>query len=449
MPRSYGVVFIVALALWVLLGVLVSDALGSHVSCGKVITQDTTLDSDLLDCPGDGIVIGAPGITLDLDGHVVDGDGDPGRRPGCDTGIVNGRFDSCSGQVVGHDGVTVRNGTVQEFAHGVQVIIADRNSLLRLHLEHNTGFGGIATFLMTNGRIEGNRAFGNRSAGIAVYEPGGRTTITGNLLGRNSGHGIELAGSAPGDRLEDNVTFANTGAGFNVSGARGLLVRGNRSSANAVGMNFWDGVSDTRVVGNRLWSNGFAGISIEEGSHRNRIEGNAVFRNAYASSVQFPGGGITLSNGDDNRITGNRVLDNGGDGGIVFGAESRGDVVASNHVAGNAGHGILLGVLYEDAGGAIVSGNHVVRNGEDGIHVREESLDPETHIEVSEVWGNHTDRNGDDGIDVRSDKVAVAANRAAWNADLGIDAVAGVTDGGGNRARWNGNPLQCVNVFCR
>jgi hypothetical protein len=87
MPRSFGVVFVVALAMWALLGMLVSDALANHVTCGDVITTDTTLDSDLLDCPGHGIVIGAPGITLDLNGHTVDGDGDP-RPPhlGCDTG---------------------------------------------------------------------------------------------------------------------------------------------------------------------------------------------------------------------------------------------------------------------------------------------------------------------------------------------------------------------------
>ena len=42
-------------------------------SCGDVITQDTTLDSDLIDCPGDGVVIGASGITLDLAGHTIDG----------------------------------------------------------------------------------------------------------------------------------------------------------------------------------------------------------------------------------------------------------------------------------------------------------------------------------------------------------------------------------------
>jgi hypothetical protein len=66
MPRSFGVVFLVALMAWALLGLFAGRALGNHVRCGDVITQDTTLDSDLIDCPGDGIVIGASDITLDL-----------------------------------------------------------------------------------------------------------------------------------------------------------------------------------------------------------------------------------------------------------------------------------------------------------------------------------------------------------------------------------------------
>ena len=50
-------------------------ALASHVSCGDTITADTTLDSDLVDCPNNGIVIGANNVTLDLNGHTIDGDG--------------------------------------------------------------------------------------------------------------------------------------------------------------------------------------------------------------------------------------------------------------------------------------------------------------------------------------------------------------------------------------
>jgi hypothetical protein len=84
----------------------------------------------------------------------------------------------------------------------------------------------------------------------------------------------------------------------------------------------------------------------------------------------------------------------------------------------------------------------------DGIHFGREMMDPDTHIQVSELRGNRTDRNGDDGIDVRSDKVALVANRASSNFDLGIEAIAGVLDGGGNRAFGNGNPLQCVSIAC-
>src|SRR4051794_9481152 len=81
------------------------QAVASHVQCGDVITSDTTLDSDLLDCPGDGVVIGADGVTLDLAGHLIDGDGLQGDFPG-DQGVDD------SG---GFDRVRVLNGTVQQF----------------------------------------------------------------------------------------------------------------------------------------------------------------------------------------------------------------------------------------------------------------------------------------------------------------------------------------------
>jgi parallel beta-helix repeat protein len=380
----------------------------------------------------------------------VDGDGDPLGARGCDTGIANGRFDSCSGQVAGHRDVTIRDGTVRQFAHGVQVVIADRNSLLRLRLEHNSGFGGIASYLMKDGRIEDNRAFANDNAGIAVYEPAGETTISRNVSGRNPGDGIEVMGAAPGDRFEDNVAFGNRGAGFDIGGARGLLIRGNRSYANPVGMNLWDGVIDNQIVVNRVWGNGVAGISMGEGAHGNRLEHNAVYRNGRSASAPTPySGGITIAEGRGNRIIGNRVLGNGGQGGIVIADESGGNVIASNDVSGSIAHGISIAPLYEDAGGMTINANKVTRNGLDGIHVSDELHDPDTHIQVSRVRGNRTDRNGDDGIDVRSAMVALAGNRARWNADLGIDAIPAVADGGRNRARWNGNPLQCVNVFCR
>ena len=42
------------------------QARASQVSCGDTISSDTKLKNDLTNCPGNGIVIGADNITLDL-----------------------------------------------------------------------------------------------------------------------------------------------------------------------------------------------------------------------------------------------------------------------------------------------------------------------------------------------------------------------------------------------
>jgi hypothetical protein len=90
-------------------------ALASNVICGDTITADTTLDSDLVDCPNNGIVIGADDITLDLNGHTVSGDGEEFKAcpedEFCDVGLLND----------GHDGVTLKDGSVRQFASGALV----------------------------------------------------------------------------------------------------------------------------------------------------------------------------------------------------------------------------------------------------------------------------------------------------------------------------------------
>jgi len=48
---------------------------GTTVTCGQVITQSIKVANDLTDCPGDGLVIGANNVKIDLHGHTIDGDG--------------------------------------------------------------------------------------------------------------------------------------------------------------------------------------------------------------------------------------------------------------------------------------------------------------------------------------------------------------------------------------
>ncbi len=114
-------------ALVLLLALLPSTASATHVSCGDVIAQDTTLDSDLVNCPGDGVVIGASGITLDLAGHTIDGTG-PGDAG---HGVRN----------AGADNVTVTNGRIQQFQRAVWILSADEPP--HRPDPHRFGLGGV------------------------------------------------------------------------------------------------------------------------------------------------------------------------------------------------------------------------------------------------------------------------------------------------------------------
>ncbi len=142
MNRSMVALFATLASLGVILALAVAGAMGggrapaSHVACGDTITADTTLDSDLSDCPNHGIVIGADDITLDLNGHRIDGDGTPApgcnpRKEFCDIGVFN----------KGHDGVTMRNGSVREFDAGVFVFKSRASRVLDISSKKNTSFG--------------------------------------------------------------------------------------------------------------------------------------------------------------------------------------------------------------------------------------------------------------------------------------------------------------------
>jgi hypothetical protein len=66
---SLAVVLTLAVVGVVLLGGGKAAAV-QQLSCGDTITADATLHHDLVNCPNNGIIIGADNITLDLNGHV-------------------------------------------------------------------------------------------------------------------------------------------------------------------------------------------------------------------------------------------------------------------------------------------------------------------------------------------------------------------------------------------
>jgi large repetitive protein len=447
MPNLRGLGHVTAALVGALLLLPAAGAEGAHVECGEVITQDTTLDADLLNCPGDGIVIGADGVILDLNGHTIDGDGDPRGSSACDTGVVNGRADDCS-ESAGHDRVTVRNGVIRQFAYGVQVFVADATQLLRLTVSESSGVG-VSLLRLSNALIEGNQVLdghGTLTIGIVLDEATGPNTIRRNVAARNQ-YGIYVTGRGQRILVEDNFSFGNHD-GLRASGVSNFIFRRNRVFANAEGMDISDGVTDNVIERNRVWDNHGTGLWMGEGAHRNIVKDNVVLANAVDIPASSAGlvAGILLWEGHDNVFTHNRVIGNGGRAGLALTDNTRDNVVEANEVAHNTGDGILLSGLLE--GVHLVVGNRAARNGGDGIGVRDDPFYPDEFLGHVDVQNNHADRNGDDGIDVELPTTTLTGNWAKGNLDLGIEAVAGVIDGGRNRAFANGNPAQCVGVTC-
>jgi parallel beta-helix repeat protein len=382
------------------LGVVACEPSGD---CGRILTQDTTLRADVLNCPGDALVIGADGIEVRLDGHTIDG-----------TGAVG----SAGIRIAGHEGVVVRGpGLVQEFDAGVRAEGGTDNQVRDLEVTRNgVGIHLVDTSdnrILDNDVSSNEASIGSEAYGGVLLEDSHDNLVSGNTVLEDDSSCIRLFRSHR-NRVVGNA--ANHADGTNIQ-----LVQSNDNEVEA---------NDART------SNGDA-ISLG-GSRRNLVAGNDVGNTAA--------NGVFLSSSSSNRILRNHG--DGNDGDLVdLNGSSSSNLIERNvatrfgdagiRVGGFAGSATGNRVRYND----LTGGDFFSSDLEDGIYVS--SLAAQTVL-----VGNTTNDNGDDGIDVDSPSTTLRDNVANDNDDLGIEAVAGVTDGGGNRASGNGNPVQCTGVAC-
>jgi hypothetical protein len=120
-------------------------------TCGQTVTTIAVLATDL-SCTGDGVVVGAGKITIDLKGFTLSGD-----RGSGDYGIDD------SG---GYDGLQVKNGVVRRFEQGVYGNGADALHVSKLVASGNAGDGILV--LGDKASIASVNVSGNLFEGIAV-----------------------------------------------------------------------------------------------------------------------------------------------------------------------------------------------------------------------------------------------------------------------------------------
>jgi parallel beta-helix repeat protein len=394
------------------------EALANHVNCGDTISADTTLHSDLVNCPNHGIVIGADDITLDLNGHTIASDGKPScpEDDFCDSGVLND----------GHDGVTVKDGSVRQFAFGAFVGRARHNRVLRISSSKNVLFGFVVAesgrSVVRDSRGNGNLAPDGDGMGLFGSH---HVRIVDNSFRRNP-LGLHVEDSTD-NSIRRNGFSRNDGSIF-IQGDRNQ-VRRNRCVRN--GACIFVGPGNRNVIARNRVSRGVGGVLIEKG------RGNVVARNVV---VQTSRAGITLGiqnpsiGGSNNVVRRNRVRGSGD--GLKIHEKDDHSVVKRNLVIGAKDDCIV------SRGKHTVLKRNVVRGaGEDGVLVK--SIAKRTLLRRNRSFGAR-----DDGIDVGSPRTKLRRNLAARNGDLGIEAVRGVTDGGHNRAHGNGDPRQCTHVVC-
>jgi len=256
------------------------------LTCGSVVTKSVVLQADLTGCPGNGLVVGASGITIDLNGHRISGNNtNPDANPGGITRVGNTEVTQ----------VTIKNGRIENFSYGVNLEYTYSSTVTGLRLTGNyTGM----RLAFTKVKVSGNTITGSGSSGVDV--------------GAGEGNVVEL----------------NTVTGFGLGIVVGSQAPATLVASNAVSSSIGDGIrtwaQQTTVTGNKVAASGEAGIATEPGA-TGSITGNTASHNkGQGIAVNWTSGTLVVANNtaNYNHLEGIWVWSGGHDGG-------------GNHATGN------------------------------------------------------------------------------------------------------------------
>jgi parallel beta-helix repeat protein len=346
-PLLRGVTFLAAVV--AALGAS-SSASAQPVTCGQVVTQDVTLDGDLVCDGAPALIVGADRATIDLAGHSI-------------MVLSSGLDEHAVDNTGGFDRVTIRDGAVSNVVgNGIVLEGASRNRLVNLSVGSDIGTPILVEGGERNTIADGDA--GARGTAIVLTQTSGNrlldlTVLSGiEVLGgeRNAIESSDIAGRF-GDALvvvgSDRMRIVdNTAEGFanfamDLATSSSVIARNDTSEAAALGAVRIRG-SGNRILQNDVGVGEFWGLGIVSGS------GNVVAHNNASGILGLAQDGIfvaaqtadtnlrqnvTNDNADDGidvesaatRLIGNTANDNG-DLGIeaVPGVTGRGNTASGN-----------------------------------------------------------------------------------------------------------------------
>jgi parallel beta-helix repeat protein len=342
------------LTLLTAIGLLAAAAPASAqtLTCGQVITQDTTLESDMTcyDSPSNiGVVIGAPGITFDLAGHSI-------RTTG--SAVVN----------EGHHDVTIRNGTVSGEEGAVRLTGVKRNLIEDMDFVRGTLYG-VRAFNSDRNRIVSSDF---AAMGVSLLDGSDRNVVAGNSI--EGYEGFISMSSSNDNRVLDNVLHGGEGPKISAFQSHGTRIARNHVL-----------VSDVDVA-----------IALGS-SHHTEVVDNVT---GFIPGPFGVGGGLRIAASNYTLVRGN-----------IFARATPGLLVQS--AAGTVVRGNLafLGesdgfVVEQGTSDTLLENNDAVSNADDGFDIRTSS---------ATLTGNTADDNGDLGIEAVNGVIDGGGNSASGN----------------------------------
>jgi len=323
------------------------------VGCGDVITTSISLSQDVGPCTGNGIVIGASGITVNLNGKSIIGRNTTNMTANEQVGVF----------MQGKRNVTIINGTVRNFDAGVAIVKGSKNQLRKLtvrdNVNHSSLTGAINKCTFGDGVVvkgsEENLITQNTAHRNGPFS--GITLINGsdnNIVSGNEVFDQNIQNRLPGDNPDGTPRngpcgpFSATATGVGrLNQDIGIRVEGpgsdnNQVLSNSVHDNQLDGITIHGYVCIQPTPPGVTGGTPNTG---NLIQGNDVRRNGFANVAnrefqdgiailsQGPLGTVTCSS-NNNRIIGNVSNANARDG-ISVAATGDNAIPSANEVSQN------------------------------------------------------------------------------------------------------------------
>lgn len=196
--------------------------------CGTVITANTTLQSNIGPCSGDGIIIGADNVTLNLNGYEIFGT--PGPGDGTQVGV---RVPFRTGvSILGKKQKAPSAGSVRDFDAGVFLNGGASNTVRSVVVRDNIG------------PLDSNSLFGD---GIVAFHSASNQIIDNTVT-----QTATLTGSASGVSVRTTTSFKGISSRAMSGSQRAQVPRSDPAWSRTTSMRLDTGLSST-TFSIKLW----------------------------------------------------------------------------------------------------------------------------------------------------------------------------------------------------